>query len=147
MLVLHGDLSNPKKWPCKRHVTVLAWTMPRDMWCTLHLDQASSSPTFNVRASPRTMCTLAARTAGDHWPNTYPSRKAESLLGAHSGHMRTCNFDGMQTWTADGYPLRCMTIEQMNCGSVQNWLDKEMLSPQGNLGLGKLFIGRELGES
>jgi len=25
----------------------------------------------------------------------------------------------------------CMTIEQMNCGSVQNWLDKEMLSPQG----------------
>lgn len=28
---------------------------------------------------------------------------------------------------------RCMTIEQMNCGSVQNWLDKEMLSPQGCL--------------
>lgn len=25
----------------------------------------------------------------------------------------------------------CMTIEQMNCGSVQNWLDKEILSPQG----------------
>ena len=29
---------------------------------------------------------------------------------------------------------RCMTIEQMNSGSVQNWLDKEMLSPQGILG-------------
>lgn len=27
-----------------------------------------------------------------------------------------------------------MTIEQMNSGSVQNWLDKEILSPQGILG-------------
>jgi len=25
----------------------------------------------------------------------------------------------------------CMTIEKMNCGSVQNWLDKEILSPEG----------------
>lgn len=25
----------------------------------------------------------------------------------------------------------CMTIEEMNCGSVQGWLDKEILNPQG----------------
>eukprot|EP00913_Durusdinium_trenchii_P028935 g27130.t1 len=28
----------------------------------------------------------------------------------------------------------CMTIEEMNCGSVQGWLDKEILNPQGILG-------------
>lgn len=36
---------------------------------------------------------------------------------------------------------RCMTIEQMNSGSVQNWLDKEMLSPQAILGrLMNIFV-------
>ncbi|CAJ1393406.1 unnamed protein product [Effrenium voratum] len=61
------------------------------------------------------------------------------LYGDENGVLKSCLQEGYRAGTLKSdiqrknFPSHfvCMTIEKMNAGSVQNWLDKEALTPHG----------------